>query len=146
MMFAAALMFAASSIQAQVSVGTNINVGNQPAWGPAGHNYAEYYYIPDIETYYHVPRKQFVYLYGDRWIYSAVLPPAHAQYDLYSGYKVVLKEPKAYKYFNSHKVKYAKYKGYKNKQPTYKYKQDNGKHKGHYKDKGKSKGKSKGKH
>ena len=45
---------------AQVSV--SINIGSQPTWGPVGYDYVEYYYLPDIETYYYVPRRQFVYI------------------------------------------------------------------------------------
>ena len=26
----------------------NINLGLQPAWGPAGYQYVDYYYLPDI--------------------------------------------------------------------------------------------------
>lgn len=137
MLFAAALSTTAITSKAQVSVGVNINIGDQPQWGPVGYDYAEYYYLPDIETYYYVPQRQFVYFYGNRWIFSAALPPSHAHYNLYSGYKVVLNSPKAYYHFNTHKVKYAEYKGYKNKQSSHKYKHNNGKQKNVYKKKGK---------
>ena len=40
---------------AQVRVNLNINIGSQPAWGPAGYDYVEYYYLPDIDVYYYVP-------------------------------------------------------------------------------------------
>lgn len=96
---------------AQVRVNVNVNIGSQPAWGPVGYDRVEYYYLPDIEAYYYVPRHQFVYLSGGRWIFSAYLPPAYRSYDLYSGYKVVVNEPRAYQYYNTHKVKYAGYRG-----------------------------------
>ena len=52
-----------SSAQAQVSVNVNFNVEAQPEWGPDRmDNQVNYYYLPDIETYYYVPRHQFVYL------------------------------------------------------------------------------------
>ena len=98
----------------QVSV--NINIGAQPSWGPVGYDYVEYYYLPDIEVYYYVPRHQYVYLSNGRWIFSTSLPYRYRSYNLYSGYKVVINEPKPYLYFSNHKVKYAKYKGYNNKQ------------------------------
>jgi hypothetical protein len=143
-LFAVAAIACTTTSKAQVSVGININISDQPEWGPVGYDYAEYYYLPDIEAYYYVPRRQFVYLSGNRWVFSASLPSRYAYYDLYSGYKVVLTTPYAYKHFHSHKVKYVKYKNYKNKQGVIKYKHDKGKHEGHYKQKGKSKNNGKG--
>ena len=52
---------------AQVRV--NINIGSQPVWGPVGYDHVDYYYLPDIETYYYVPARQFVYFNNGRWIY-----------------------------------------------------------------------------
>lgn len=120
--------------KAQVSV--NINIGVQPEWGPSGYDYAEYYYMPDIETYYYVPKHQFVYFSGNRWIFSAALPPVYSNYDIYSGYKVVVNKPYAYKYFNDDKVRYARYKNYDNRQVIIKNKHDNGNHYGQYKNNG----------
>ncbi len=133
-----------NTTKAQVRV--NINIGAQPEWGPTGYDYAEYYYMPDIETYYNVPKKQFVYFSGNRWVFSNALPPLYANYNLYSGYKVVFKTPNAYKNFNNHKIKYVRYKNYNNRQVIIKNKHDNGNHYGQYKNKGKgnSKGKAKG--
>jgi len=45
---------------AQMNNGNNIIT--QPLWGPAGYDYVEYYYIPDIDAYYNVPGAQYVYL------------------------------------------------------------------------------------
>ena len=114
-----ALAFANTS-KAQVNV--NININSQPDWGPRGYDYVEYYYLPDIEAYYYVPRHQFVYISGGNWIFSAHLPRAYRNYDLYRGYKVVINQPRAYRYYDSHRVKYNKYKGHYNK---------GNKHKGH---------------
>lgn len=107
---------ASNRTEAQVNVGVNINIGSQPAWGPVGYERVEYYYMPDIETYYYVPRGQFVYISNGRWIFSAHLPPRYARYDLYSGYKVVVNRPHAYRYFNDHRVRYSNYRGYYGKQ------------------------------
>ncbi len=103
-----------SKTNAQVSV--NVNIGVQPVWGPVGYDYVEYYYMPDIEVYYWVPRRQYIYLSNGRWVFSAGLPAAYRSYNLYSGYKVVINEPRAYVYFNQHKVKYKTYKGNYGKQ------------------------------
>ncbi|MDP4265631.1 MAG: hypothetical protein Q8941_24135 [Bacteroidota bacterium] len=101
---------------AQVRIGVNINIGAQPDWGPAGYDGAEYYYLPDIECYYNVPQRQFVYLANGRWTFSASLPSCYAGYDLYSGYKVVVNRPYAYNYFNTDRVQYAHYKNYYGRQ------------------------------
>ena len=94
---------------AQISV--NINIGSQPVWGPVGYDYVEYYYLPDIEVYYYVPRHQFVYLSNGRWIFATSLPYRYRSYNLYSGYKVVINDPRPYLSFTTHRVTYAKYKG-----------------------------------
>lgn len=102
---------AVQEAHSQVNVGMNINIGRQPAWGPVGYDYVEYYYMPDIDAYYYVPRRQFVYLSGGNWVFASALPPRYSGFDLYSGYKVVINEPKAYLHYKEHKVKYAPYRG-----------------------------------
>jgi len=114
---AVAISFAtATSSKAQVSINVGVNIGSQPVWGPVGYDHVDYYYLPDIEAYYYVPRHQYVYLNAGNWIFSASLPPRYANYDVYRGYKVVVNEPRAYLHFNDHRVKYAQYKGYKEHQ------------------------------
>ena len=112
---------------AQVNVDIHVNTGSQPGWGPRGYDYVEYYYLPDIHCYYHVPRHQFVYISGGNWVFSAHLPPAYRHYDLYSGYKVVINQPRAYRYYGTHKVKYGGYKKYNGH-----HKKHKGKHGGHH--------------
>jgi hypothetical protein len=97
-----------SSSSAQVSV--NVNIGSQPLWGPTGYDHVDYYYLPDIESYYYVPRRQFIYLSNGSWVFSTGLPARYRSYDLYNGYKVVINSPKPYLNFKEQKVKYAKYK------------------------------------
>ena len=116
------LAFFASPSQAQISV--NFNIGSQPLWGPVGYDQAEYYYMPDIDTYYSVPKRQYVSQQNGNWIYSNALPSRYSGYNLYNGYKVVMNSPRPYLSYNTHKVKYAKYKGYKAKQPTIRYSND----------------------
>ncbi|ULQ52072.1 hypothetical protein [Flavihumibacter fluvii] len=95
--------------QAQVSV--QVNVGVQPQWGPVGYDYAAYYYLPDIDVYYNVPRRQFVYLNGGRWIFAAALPDCYRGYDLYRGYKVVLNDNAPYRRCDYYRGQYGRYKG-----------------------------------
>jgi len=87
----------------------SINIGVQPAWGPSGYDYAENYYLPDVEAYYCVPRRQFVYFDGGNWVYSSSLPSRCGNYDLYSGYKVVINERNPWMHFDRHRIAYAPY-------------------------------------
>lgn len=100
--------------RAQVNI--NVNIGAQPLWGPTGYDAVEYYYLPDLQMYYYVPSHQFVYLSNGRWLFVNSLPARYHSYDLYSGYKVVINEPKPYLHFATHKAEYGKYKGWKAKQ------------------------------
>lgn len=88
----------------------NININMQPAWGPVEYDYVEYYYLPEYEVYYDVPRQQFVYLDGGRWIFGASLPARYGVVNYYSTYKVVINEPRAYRGFHNHRVQYVQYK------------------------------------
>ncbi|MFZ1261937.1 MAG: hypothetical protein WAT34_00390, partial [Chitinophagaceae bacterium] len=79
-----------NNASAQIRFGININIGSQPDWGPVGYDRADYYYMPDIQTYYYVPTRKFIYLSGGHWVFSYNLPPAYRNYNLYTGYKVVV--------------------------------------------------------
>lgn len=106
------LLIFAGSTQGQLSV--NVHVGSPPAWGPAGYNSVRYYYLPDIEAYYDVRNKMFIYFSGNTWIHRSYLPARYKNYDLYRGYKVVLKDyhgDSPYTHFKENKFNYAK--GYK---------------------------------
>ncbi len=128
-------------VKSQVHV--NINVGAQPAWGPSGYDYVEYYYLPDIDAYYDVPKKQFVYFSGNRWLFAPGPPPQYRNFDLHRSYKVVINEPKPYL---KHKVYHAKYLQYKGNYGKQKVLRDNpGNANGHYKNKGASSHKQRGK-
>src|SRR5688572_23240584 len=105
------ILLAVCTSETKAQVNVNVNIGSQPVWGPVGYDYVDYYYLPDIETYYYVPKRQFIYLSGGNWVFAYGLPPAYRTYNLYSGYKVVVNRPKAYIYHDVYKVKYKKYKG-----------------------------------
>lgn len=106
------MQFASYSTQAQVSI--NVDLGAQPTWGPVGYSSVNYYYLPDIQTYYDVRSTQFIYLNRGVWVRSSNLPRQYRNYDLNSGYKVVLNNyqgSKPYYNYKNDKVKY--FKGYK---------------------------------
>lgn len=115
------LFFASNKIHSQVSI--NVNLGTQPSWGPVGYSSVNYYYIPDVQTYYDVRAAQFIFLSDGVWIRSSHLPPQYKNYDLYSGYKVGLTDYKGtrpYTLYKIHKQKY--YKGYSKPQKSIGYK------------------------
>lgn len=150
--FTAGLMF--TETKAQVKVNISFNIGSQPVWGPVGYDYVQYYYMPDIDVYYYVPTQRYVYLDRGRWIFSPYMPVRYRNYDLFSTYKVVINEPRAYLHHNVHVVNYQKYKGNNNKQVIIrnstetkyvvvnnKYKQDNEKREREQMEKNKNKDK-----
>lgn len=140
----ALLFLLTSSVNAQVTV--NVNIGTPPPWGPVGYTEVRYYYLPDVQAYYDIHTSRFIYLYGGTWIHRTYLPSRYRGYDLYGGYKVVMKSYRGnspYKYYNHHKVKYAK--GYKgSSQKTIGNKPGNGKPKASPVNKKTAPGKSKG--
>src|ERR1051325_9202220 len=96
---------------AQVHVRLNVNIGAQPVWGPVGYDHVEYYYMPDIDAYYYVPTRQYIYQERGRWLFAASLPPRFHNYDVYTGYKVVINEKTPYRRANNYRTMYAPYKG-----------------------------------
>lgn len=102
-----------NSAEAQ-SFSISINIGRQPAWGPVGYDYVNYYYLPDIDCYYDVDLSLFYYFDHGRWISAHYLPYAYRHYDLYGMYKVVLNMRDPWRYHYNHYRDYARYRGYHN--------------------------------
>ena len=103
-------IFYAKNTCGQVRVSVNVNIGSQPQWGPVGYDHVDYYYMPDIDVYYSVPRQQFVYADGDRWVFAAALPERYRNYDMYRGYKVVVNDPEPYRHCEVYRERYGRYK------------------------------------
>lgn len=109
--FSVVLLLSCASFSTKAQVSINVNISNQPVWGPVGYDYVEYYYMPDLEAYYSVPRRRYVY-YGDgRWITARSLPARFGTYNRYSAYKVVINEPSPWLHHDRHRTQYIKYKG-----------------------------------
>lgn len=106
------VLFFASASQAQVSV--NLNIGNPPAWGPSGYADVQYYYLPDVEAYYDVNSSRFIYYEGRSWVRRSYLPSRYRNYDLYGGYKVVMRDYHGKTPYYNHREYRTKYaKGYR---------------------------------
>jgi len=116
LIFAAALLLGCLSFKisdAQLRVNLNLNIGSQPEWGPVGYEHAEYYYFPDIDTYYYVPNHQYVYFNGGQWITAPVLPGRYRNFDVYHSYKVVLNQPQPWRNAAVIRERYAGYRGHR---------------------------------
>jgi uncharacterized protein YfdQ (DUF2303 family) len=67
--------------------------------------------LPDVESYYYVPKHQYVYLDGGQWVFRNTLPTRYSGYNINNGYKVAVNRPRAYRYYTTDRTRYAKYKG-----------------------------------
>jgi hypothetical protein len=111
--FIAALVlgsFLFENANAQVRFGVNININSQPVWGPVGYDHVDCYYMPDIDAYYYVPTRQYIYLQQGHWVFASTLP-RRFHYDVNTGYKVVVNDPRPYRHPETYRTKYASYKG-----------------------------------
>lgn len=86
-LFAAVIGF---TVAANAQVNVSINIGSQPAWGPTGYDHVDYYYLPDIDCYYDVPNKVYVYPDNNSWRRSRTLPSRYGNFDVYNSHKVVI--------------------------------------------------------
>ena len=102
--------FAFQNANAQLRVSLKVNIATQPVWGPVGDDHVEYYYMPDIDAYYYVPTRQYIYLERGRWIFGASLPRRY-NYDINTGYKVVVNDLTPYRHPEVYRTRYASYKG-----------------------------------
>lgn len=108
----AMILFIASNAGAQAPVKMYPN--SPPQWGPEGYSGIQFYYLPDMEIYYDVYAATFISRRMGVWVHRNNLPYRYRNYDLYSGYKVVLINYHGitpYMHFNDHQRAY-KY-GYK---------------------------------
>jgi hypothetical protein len=87
-------------------VKTKDNIESQPMWGPVGYAYVDYYYLPDIETYYYIKKHKFVYFEDGFWISRYALPEKYNGYDVYNGRVIVINEPRPYLRHKDHWAKY----------------------------------------
>jgi hypothetical protein len=107
----------AAPLKAQVHLNFSVNISSQPVWGPVGYDRVQYYYLPGIDAYYNVPRREFIYRERGRWITSRYLPYRYRNYNLYRGYKVVINEDKPYLHDREYRQKYGSFKDRHDQQP-----------------------------
>jgi len=105
----ATLFFATIESKSQVSV--NVNIGTPPVWAPSAPVEVAYYYLPDIEVYYDVPARRYIYLRNGRWFRSAALPAHCRGYNLRNGRVIYLRDyhgSSPYILYNEHRIKYGR--------------------------------------
>ncbi|RVT74912.1 hypothetical protein EOD40_12120 [Flavobacterium sufflavum] len=106
------ILFAASTSQAQVSI--NVNIGTpavvvRPAWVPQNHVNVDFYYIPEIESYYDVSAGLYVYLDNGNWCRTRYVPVRYRGCDLNNARRIELRGyhgSRPYTYYNNHNVRY----------------------------------------
>lgn len=97
------------SSQAQVRLNVNVNIGQRPpVWGLPGNQAGDFYYFPEIDVYYHIPRSSFVYFDRGRWLYVTDLPRTYRHFDLHRGYKVVINDPSPFDRHQFYRERYGR--------------------------------------
>lgn len=106
--FVVTALLTTNTSDAQVRVNVNLNIG-RPSWGIPGRQTANFYYMPEIDSYYDLQRSQFVYFDRGQWIYASQLPGMYRNYDLARGYKVFVNEPRPFVHADVYRKRYARY-------------------------------------
>lgn len=115
----------ANTNYANAQINVNVNIGSQPLWGPTGYDHVDYYYLPEVDSYYNVPGKQYVYQVNNKWVRTSTLPAQYRNVDLYRTYKVVMNGDRPYLKHSDHRLKYKNYKSSYNKQTPIRDSRDN---------------------
>ena len=61
-----------------------------PQWAPPYYSGARYYYLTDLELYYDLSTRNYIFLMDDRWHFSPYVPAMYQNYDLDNSFCIVL--------------------------------------------------------
>jgi hypothetical protein len=61
-----------------------------PQWAPSYYDGARYYYLPDIECYYDIYSREFIFLNNAQWIYSPYIPSVYYDFNLNNSFVVIV--------------------------------------------------------
>lgn len=106
------ILLVSSTSNAQISI--SLNIGTPPVYHNSGNVVVDYYYLPDIQSYYDARANVYVYLERGNWTRSRNLPNQYRNYDAQNCYKVALNDyhgNQPYKNFNNDRTRY--YVGYR---------------------------------
>lgn len=84
-----ALIFSGCDMYSYVTPVSQTRYEN-PQWAPPYYQGVRYYYLPDIEAYYDLSSRQFVYLSNGRWYDSSECPSIYAGFDLNDCFAIAL--------------------------------------------------------
>jgi hypothetical protein len=121
-------LFYANSANAQISIQFGINVPVHRVYVPApqpvvvdegpvydndqvNYNDDDYYYLPEVEAYYNVPRHCYYYNNGSSWVSSTYLPGAYRSYDWRSGVRYEVRAPRPYMHHDMYVSRWGGYAG-----------------------------------
>jgi len=82
-------VFSGCDVYTYSTSATQTNYEN-PRWAPPYYNGARYYYLPDIESYYDLSSREFIFLNNGQWNYSSEFPSIYGNFDLNNCFSVVL--------------------------------------------------------
>jgi len=82
-----------------------------PVWAPDYYAGTRYYYFPDIETYYDLATRNFVYLNNGRWLFARSLPSFYSTFNLRNAFVVIVDRSMYdpwmhHQFYNSHYPRY----------------------------------------
>lgn len=72
-------------------------------------NSGNYYYFPEIDIWYDISNRRFIYFENARWIFSRELSDRYRDYDVNNGYKVLVDETRPYVHANRYRDRYINY-------------------------------------
>jgi len=84
-----ASMFSGCMMMAPVRTVTSVNYEN-PQWAPPYYSGARYYYLPDLELYYDLGTREYIFLMDGRWNFSPYVPAIYRNYDLDNCFSIVM--------------------------------------------------------
>lgn len=92
--------------QTKAQTGVTNNRGTQSRTGYTAGNY---YYYPEIDTWYDISDRHFVYFENGRWVYSDAISGRYRHYDIANAYKVQVSEKKPYMHAAAYRELYIDY-------------------------------------
>lgn len=84
-----ASLFSGCMMMAPTRTVTTVSYEN-PQWAPPYYSGARYYYLPDLELYYDLGNREYIFLMNGRWHFSPYLPSIYGNYDLENSFCIVM--------------------------------------------------------
>ncbi|SDP31821.1 hypothetical protein SAMN05428975_1131 [Mucilaginibacter sp. OK268] len=78
---------------------------------PADYDGDDYYYLPEVEAYYSVPRHCYYYNDGNSWVTAAYLPGAYRNYNWRSAVRYEVRSPRPYMHHDLYRSRWGGYAG-----------------------------------